>query len=131
MFSFLIYSSWSMSTSAFYYLWFQWIVPYVPIHGLRTNHIHIPIPILCKKFFKTNANLNSFFQKNWFSNAKSRTVTKFEQKVLPKIPQQLFVRSAQSAKIFGIFKKKLLLGVHSPCTYSTICLIGWACCTYL
>ena len=28
----------SISTSALYFMWFQWIVPYVPIHGLRTHH---------------------------------------------------------------------------------------------
>ena len=45
------------------------------------------------------------------------TVTKFEQIVIPKIPyaipQNLFRRSAKSAKIFGILKKKLSLGVRS------------------
>ena len=42
-------------------------------------------------------------------------VTKFEQIVLPKIPQNLFGRSAQLTKIFGIFEKKTLIGVRSPC----------------
>ena len=32
-------------------------------------------------------------------------VTKFEQIVLPKIPQNLFGRSAQLAKIFGTYEK--------------------------
>ena len=33
--------------------------------------------------------------------------TKFDEILLPKIPQILFGRSAQSTKIFGIFEKKL------------------------
>ena len=32
-----------------------------------------------------------------------------------KIPHNLFGRSAQLAKIFGIFEKKNSLGVRSPC----------------
>ena len=46
---------------------------------------------------------------------------KFEQIILypkyPKIPHNLFCRSAQSAKIFGIFENKLSLGVRSPCRW--------------
>ena len=33
----------------------------------------------------------------------------------PKVPHNLFGRSAQFAKIFGILGKKLSLGVRSPC----------------
>ena len=33
-------------------------------------------------------------------------MTKLEQTVLPEIPQNLFGRSTQSAKICGIFEKK-------------------------
>ena len=36
----------------------------------------------------------------------------------PKIPHNLFGRSAQSAKIFWIFEKKLSLGVRSPWQYT-------------
>ena len=44
-------------------------------------------------------------------------VTKFQQIVLQKIPQNLFGSSAQSVKIFGIFEKRLSLGVRSPRTH--------------
>ena len=39
-----------------------------------------------------------------------------------KIPQNLFSRSAQSTKVFGIFRKILILGVRSPC-----CRVKWFC----
>jgi hypothetical protein len=67
-----------------------------------TAQNHIPNPK--RKSFKTYQNL-TFLQ--------GYTVTKFELKVLSKIPDNLFGRSAKSANIFEIFKKKLSLGVRS------------------
>ena len=63
-------------------------------YGLDIKFITAHIPIRNWKSCKMYENLN-FLQK--------------------KIPHNLFGRSAQSAKIFGIFEKKLSLGVCSPC----------------
>ena len=66
-----------------------------------------------------------FCKKIWFSNAKSRTrdaVTKFEQIGTKNTLQ--YLKTSQTAKLFGIFFKKLSLGVRSPwlderATYAT------------
>ena len=63
-----------------------------------------------KKSFKMYENL-SFLQKRWLSITKSQN--RGTQKY-PKIPRNLFGQSAQSAKLFGMFKKNLSWGVCSP-----------------
>ena len=49
--------------------------------------------------------MNSILQKKWLGIHSDNITKKF-----PKIPHDLFGQSAQSDKIFGIFKKKALIG---------------------
>ena len=62
----------------------------------------------------------SFLQKRWLSITKSQN--RGTQKY-PKIPRNLFGRSAQSAKLFGMFKKNLSWGSESVVRDFGQCLI--------